>query len=338
MSKDVYILAIETSCDDTAVSIIKNGNEVLSNVVWNQNKTHQKFGGIVPELSARKHLKVINYVITEALETAEISFSELSAIAVNNQKGLIRSLVVGVSAAKSLSFALNIPLISVHHIEGHIFSNFIGKEVSFPHICLTISGGHNLLINVSDFFNYQVIGNTLDDAVGEVYDKVARVLGLSYPGGPIIDKLSKSGDENKYKFSRPMTDLDSLDFSFSGLKTEVSRLKNKLDENHTSYKIEDICASFQRAVIDTLIFKTLIACRKQNIKVVSVVGGVSANSRLRELFYEVEKKNNLEVDFPELQYTTDNAAMIGFVAYQKFINKNFEKLDLEVYTDKSLIS
>ncbi len=338
MNKDIFILAIETSCDDTAVSIIKNGNEVLSNVVWNQNKTHQKFGGIVPELSARKHLKVINYVIIEALETAEVAFSDLSAIAVNNQKGLIRSLVVGVSAAKSLSFALNIPLISVHHIEGHIFSNFIGKEVSFPHICLTISGGHNLLIHVSDFFKYQVIGNTLDDAVGEVYDKVARVLGLSYPGGPIIDKLSKSGDEKKYMFSRPMTDLDSLDFSFSGLKTEVSRLKNKLDENHSPYKIEDICASFQRAVIDTLIFKTLIACRKQNIKVVSVVGGVSANSRLRELFYEVEKKNNLEVHFPELQYTTDNAAMIGFVAYQKFINKNFESLDLEVYTDKSLIS
>lgn len=337
MSKDVYILAIETSCDDTAVSIIKNGNEVLSNVVWNQNKTHQKFGGIVPELSARKHLKVINYVINEALETATVSFSDISAVAVNNQKGLIRSLVVGVSAAKAICLALKIPLISTHHIEGHIFSNFIGRDLTFPHICLTISGGHNLLICVNDYFNYQIIGNTLDDAVGEVYDKVARVLGLSYPGGPVIDKLSKNGDETKFKFSRPMTDLNSLDFSFSGLKTEVSRLKQKLDENHTSYKIEDICASFQRAVIDTLIFKTLIACRRYGIKKISVVGGVSANSRLRELFFEVCLKNNLEVFFPELEYTTDNAAMIGYVAYQKFLKKDFEKLDLEVYTDKPLI-
>lgn len=336
MNKDIYILAIETSCDDTAVSVIKNGSQVLSNIVWNQNKTHQKFGGIVPELSARKHLKVINYVIIEALETAKISFSDISAVAVNNQKGLIRSLVVGVSAAKAISFSLNIPLISVHHIEGHIFSNFIEKELSFPHICLTISGGHNLLICVNDYFNYQIIGNTLDDAVGEVYDKVARVLGLAYPGGPVIDRLSKSGDETKYKFSRPMTDLDSLDFSFSGLKTEVSRLKNKLDETKTNYKIEDICASFQRAVIDTLIFKTLIACRKYNIKKISVVGGVSANSRLRELFTEVGIKNNLEVFFPSLQYTTDNAAMIGFVAHQKFLKKEFEVLDSEVYTDQSL--
>lgn len=338
MNKDIYILAIETSCDDTAVSVIKNGSQVLSNIVWNQNKTHQKFGGIVPELSARKHLKVINYVIIEALETAKISFSDISAVAVNNQKGLIRSLVVGVSAAKAISFSLNIPLISVHHIEGHIFSNFIEKELSFPHICLTISGGHNLLICVNDYFNYQIIGNTLDDAVGEVYDKVARVLGLAYPGGPVIDKLSKSGDETKYKFSRPMTDLDSLDFSFSGLKTEVSRLKSKLDETQTNYKIEDICASFQRAVIDTLIFKTLIACRKHNINKISVVGGVSANSRLRELFTEVALKNNLEVFFPSLQYTTDNAAMIGFVAHQKFLKKEFENLDLEVFTDQSLAS
>jgi len=337
MNKDIYILAIETSCDDTAVSVVKNGSQVLSNVVWNQNKTHQKFGGIVPELSARKHLKVINYVIIEALETAKISFSDISAVAVNNQKGLIRSLVVGVSAAKALCLSLNIPLISVHHIEGHIFSNFIGKEISFPHICLTISGGHNLLICVNDYFNYQIIGNTLDDAVGEVYDKVARVLGLSYPGGPVIDKLSKNGDETKYKFSRPMTDLDSLDFSFSGLKTEVSRLKSKLDETQTNYKIEDICASFQKAVIDTLIFKTLIACRKNNIKNISVVGGVSANSRLRELFSEVGLKNNLEVFFPELQFTTDNAAMIGYVAHQKFLKKEFEKLDLEVYTDEPLV-
>lgn len=337
MNKDIYILAIETSCDDTAVSVIKNGSQVLSNIVWNQNKTHQKFGGIVPELSARKHLKVINYVIIEALETAKIAFSDISAVAVNNQKGLIRSLVVGVSAAKALCLSLSIPLISVHHIEGHIFSNFIGKEITFPHICLTISGGHNLLICVNGYFNYQIIGNTLDDAVGEVYDKVARVLGLSYPGGPVIDKLSKNGDESKYKFSRPMTDLDSLDFSFSGLKTEVSRLKSKLDETQADYKIEDICASFQRAVIDTLIFKTLIACQKNNVKKISVVGGVSANSRLRELFIEVALKNNLEVFFPELQYTTDNAAMIGYVAHQKFLKKEFEKLDLEVYTDQSLM-
>lgn len=324
---NIFILGIETSCDDSSVSVLKNGEEVLSNIVWSQNDTHKKFGGIVPELGARRHLKVINFVIKEAIQKAGINFENLSAVAVNNQKGLIRSLVVGVSAAKAISYSLNIPLISVHHIEGHIYSNMISnKDLEFPHLCLTVSGGHNLLILVNGHFDYQIIGNTLDDACGEVFDKVARILGLSFPGGPIIDNLSKEGDSKKYKFSRPMIDKENFDFSFSGLKTEISRFKNQNRE----YKVEDVCASFQQAVVDTLISKTLKAVKKYNIKQVSVVGGVSANSRLREDFKSYASKTGIKVYFPEMGYTTDNAAMICQAAYFKLLNKQFSDLEMDV--------
>jgi N6-L-threonylcarbamoyladenine synthase len=211
----MIILGIETSCDDTSIAIVENGTKVLSNIVWNQNKTHEVYGGIVPELGARRHLQVINLVIKEALEKASISFEDIDAIAVNNQKGLIRSLVVGVSAAKSLAYSLNVPLIPVHHIEGHIYSNFLeNSNLKFPHICLTVSGGHNLLVLVNNHFEYEIIGNTLDDAAGEVIDKVARFLGLGFPGGPIIDKLSKDGNSKKFHFPRPLIEENNYDFSF----------------------------------------------------------------------------------------------------------------------------
>jgi N6-L-threonylcarbamoyladenine synthase len=336
MNKDIYILAIETSCDDTSIAIVKNGKQILSNIVWNQNITHEKFGGIVPELGARRHLQVINYVLEEALNTADISLKDISAIAVNNQKGLIRSLVVGVSAAKALAFSLNIPLISVHHIEGHIYSNFLSHpELKFPHLCLTVSGGHNLIIAVNNHFNYQVIGNTLDDAAGEVFDKIARHLKLGFPGGPIIDKLSTNADFNAYKFTRPMLDHDSFDFSFSGLKTEVSRTFDKVGFSN-NFSLEDFCASFQQAIIDTLIGKSIKALKKYNFNSLSVVGGVSANQKLRSDLLKYSKQYNFNVYFPELKLTTDNAAMIAAVGYQKYINADFSNLDLEVQTNQPL--
>jgi N6-L-threonylcarbamoyladenine synthase len=336
MSKDIYILGIETSCDDTSISIVKNGHKVLSNIVWNQNKTHEKFGGIVPELGARRHLQVIGYVLEEAMKEAEISFEEISAIAVNNQKGLIRSLVVGVSAAKALALSLNIPLISVHHIEGHIYSNILSHEnLSFPHLCLTVSGGHNLLVLVNNHFDYEIIGNTLDDAAGEVFDKVARFLDLGFPGGPIIDKISKEGNPKKYNFSRPMLDQENFDFSFSGLKTETTRFYESV-KNNTDFKLEDFAASFQQAVVDTLIGKTYKALKKYNLNCVSIVGGVSANQKLRNDFEIFSKKYNFKVYFPELKLTTDNAAMIASVGYYKFINNEFDPLNLEVFTNEPL--
>jgi N6-L-threonylcarbamoyladenine synthase len=336
MKKDIYILGIETSCDDTSISIVKNGTEVLSNVVWNQNKTHEKFGGIVPELGARRHLQVINFVLEEALHDAEISLQEISAIAVNNQKGLIRSLVVGVSAAKALAFSLNIPIISVHHIEGHIYSNILShKNLDFPHLCLTVSGGHNLLVIVNNHFNYEVIGNTLDDAAGEIFDKVARHLGLGFPGGPVIDKLSKEGDSKKYNFARPMLDQENFDFSFSGLKTEATRVYEKV-RNNQDFKLEDFVASFQQAVVDTLIGKSFKALKHYNLNTISIVGGVSANNKLREDFLKYSLKYGYQVYFPEMKLTTDNAAMIASVGYFKFINQQFDSLNLEVFTNNPL--
>ena len=336
MKKDVIILAIETSCDDTSVAVVKNGTEVLSNIVWNQNKTHEKFGGIVPELGARRHLKVINYAIDDAIKSSGIDLKDIDAVAVNNQKGLIRSLVVGVAAAKAIAFSLNIPLISVHHIEGHIYSNMIShSELKFPHLCLTVSGGHNLLVLINNHFEYEIIGNTLDDACGEVFDKVARFLNLGFPGGPIIDRLSKEGDSKKYKFARPMLDQDNFNFSFSGLKTELTRFYEK-NKNNTEMKISDVAASFQQAVVDTLIGKTIKAAKKYNLNQVSVVGGVSANSKLREDFKKYESKFGFKVFFPELAYTTDNAAMIGSVAYYKFLKGQFESLNLEVFPNRPL--
>jgi len=333
----MIILGIETSCDDTSIAVVKNGTDVLSNVIWNQNRTHEYYGGIVPELGARRHLQVINLVIKEALEKASISFQEIDAIAVNNQKGLIRSLVVGVSAAKALSYSLNVPLIPVHHIEGHIYSNFLEHgDLKFPHICLTVSGGHNLLVLVNNHFEYEIIGKTLDDAAGEVLDKVARFLGLGFPGGPVIDKLSKEGDRKKFHFPRPIIEEKNYDFSFSGLKTAVTRKVQTLNDQNEKYELNDLVSSFQEAVVETLVSKTISAAKNHSIRQISVVGGVSANSRLRELFLEKSKINNLEVFFPSISLTTDNAAMIACLGYHKYQNHSLGTLDIEVHSNLDL--
>ena len=333
----MIILGIETSCDDTSIAVVKNGKDVLSNAVWNQNKTHEYYGGIVPELGARRHLQVINLVIKEAIDKASISFEDIDAIAVNNQKGLIRSLVVGVSAAKALAYSLNIPLIPVHHVEGHIYSNFLENEnLKFPHLCLTVSGGHNLIVLVNNHFEYEIVGNTLDDAAGEVLDKVARFLGLGFPGGPIIDRISKDGDRKKFHFPRPMIEDNSFDFSFSGLKTAVTRKVTELKNNSEEFKVEDLVSSFQEAVIETLVEKTLKASKHFKINQISVVGGVSANSRLRELFIEKTKKLGIQVFFPSLGLTTDNAAMIACLGFYKYQNHQLGNLDLEVHSNLDL--
>jgi N6-L-threonylcarbamoyladenine synthase len=333
----MIILGIETSCDDTSIAIVKNGNEVLSNVVWNQNKTHEIYGGIVPELGARRHLQVINFVIKEALQKANLNFKDIDAVAVNNQKGLIRSLLVGVSAAKALSYSLNVPLIPVHHIEGHVYSNILDhSELSFPHVCLTVSGGHNLLILVNGHFKYEIIGNTLDDAAGEVFDKVARFLDLGFPGGPIIDKLSKEGDSKKYHFTRPMLTENNFDFSFSGIKTAVTRKVEKMNEENEEFKTEDLVSSFQESVVETLVEKTISAAKKHNVNQISVVGGVSANSRLRDLFRERLGKSGIKVYFPSLSLTTDNAAMIACLGFYKYQNHELGKLDLDVYSNQGI--
>jgi len=332
----MIILGIETSCDDNSVAIVKNATQVLSNIVWSQNDTHKLYGGIVPELGARRHVQVINHVIQKALEEAKISLAEIDAIAVNNQKGLIRSLVVGVSAAKALSLSLNKPLIPVHHIEGHIYSNFIeNPNLTFPHLCLTVSGGHNLLILVNENSKYEIIGKSLDDAAGEVFDKLARYLNLGFPGGPVIDKLSKLGNPKAFHFPRPMILDDNFDFSFSGLKTQVVRVVDSLNRNQTNYSLEDLCASIQEAIIDTLVTKTLSASKKYQVKQISVVGGVSANSRIKNMFLE-RKEAGQEVFFPSLKLSTDNAAMIATIGYYKFQQGIVGELDLEVFSNQQL--
>lgn len=333
----MIILGIETSCDDTSIAVVKNGKDVLSNIIWNQNKTHEIYGGIVPELGARRHLQVINLVIKEALQKANLKFQDIDAVAVNNQKGLIRSLFVGVSAAKALSYSLNIPLIPVHHIEGHIYSNILDhKDLMFPHICLTVSGGHNLLIFVNNHFKYIIIGNTLDDAAGEVFDKVARYLDLGFPGGPVIDKLSKEGDAKKFHFTRPLQTENNFDFSFSGIKTAVIRKIEKMNEENENYKTEDLVSSFQEAVIETLVDKTISAAKKHKVNQISVVGGVSANSRLRDLFIEKLVNSGINVYFPSFSLTTDNAAMIACLGFYKYQNHDIGNLDLEVFSNKEI--
>jgi len=332
----MIILGIETSCDDTSVAIVQNATQVFSNIVWSQNDTHKLYGGIVPELGARRHVQVINHVIQKALEEAKISLSEIDAIAVNNQKGLIRSLVVGVSAAKAISLSLNKPLIPVHHIEGHIYSNFIeNPNITFPHLCLTVSGGHNLLILVNENSKYEIVGKSLDDAAGEVFDKLARYLNLGFPGGPVIDKLSKLGNPKAFHFPRPMMLDDNFDFSFSGLKTQVVRVVDSLNRNQTNYSLEDLCASIQEAIIETLVLKTLKASKKYQISQISVVGGVSANSRIKNMFLE-RKEAGQEVFFPSLKLSTDNAAMIATIGYYKFQQGIVGDLDLEVFSNQQL--
>lgn len=337
MKKNITILAIESSCDETSASIVKNGREVLSNIISSQIETHKVFGGVVPEIASRKHIEVIDFVIDEALNDANLNFADIDAIAVTYAPGLVGALLVGISHAKALAYALKKPLIPVHHIEGHICANYIEyKNLNPPFIALVISGGHTHIVKVEDYNKFLVLGKTRDDACGEAFDKVARTIGLKYPGGPEIDKLAKIGNKNAINFPRVMIDTDDYDFSFSGLKSAVLNFVNKSKMMGVSFKNEDLAASFQQAVADILVFKSIKACKDFNINKLALAGGVSANSFLRESIKNACNKQNIELFIPNINLCTDNAAMIGSAAYFEYIKGNFASLDLNAYPSLKL--
>ena len=336
MSKpDMTMLGIETSCDDTSASIVKNGHEILSDIVSSQVELHAKFGGIVPEIASRKHVEMVNAVIRESLDTAGIDFGEIDGIAVSNRPGLLGALLVGVSAAKSIAAVLDIPLIGIHHLEGHIYANFlVNPDFGFPFICLVVSGGHTDLVLVKGHGDYEMLGRTRDDAAGEAFDKSARVMGLGYPGGPIIDRLAENGNPKAVTFPRSVMG-DSLDFSFSGLKTAIIRFVKQSDG---TVSIEDIAASFQAAVVDMLVKTTMTAVERTGIRRVALAGGVAANNGLKMRMIEEAEKRCLDLSYPPPRLCTDNAAMIACVGYYRLMRGERNGLDLDTIASEPLTS
>lgn len=318
--EDVLILAIESSCDETAAAVVKNGRNVLSNIISSQIELHTLYGGVVPEIASRKHIEKINQVIEEALEKANIALEEITAIAVTYGPGLVGALLVGVSAAKAISFATEKPLIGVHHIEGHISANFIeNKDLEPPFVCLVVSGGHTHLVVVRDYGAYEILGCTRDDAAGEAFDKVARAIGLGYPGGPKIDKLSKEGNPYAISFPRAKVDGASYDFSFSGLKSAVLNYLNSCEMKGIEINRADVAASFQKAVIDVLVEHALHAVQEYGFRKFAIAGGVASNTALRAAFEAECVKRNIEFYHPSPILCTDNAAMIGTAGYYEYM-------------------
>lgn len=331
-NKSIYILAIESSCDDTSVAVLYN-DKVLSNVVAGQ-KIHAEYGGVVPELASRAHQQNIVPTIHEALKQANVDKKELKAIAFTKGPGLLGSLLVGTSFAKSMALALNIPLISVNHMQAHILAHFIDDEKqqkpSFPFLCLTISGGHTQIVLVKDYFSMEIIGQTIDDAVGEAFDKSAKILGLPYPGGPFIDKYAQLGNPTAFEFPHPKT-KDPLDFSFSGLKTAILyfiRDREKENENFIKNNLNDICASIQHTITSILMEKLKIAVKQTGITSIAIAGGVSANSGIRKALGDANLNFGWNTYIPKFEYTTDNAAMIGIAGYYKYLNEDFENISI----------
>jgi len=332
----VLVLGIETSCDETAAALVADW-VILSNVIASQIDLHAKFGGIVPEVAARKHVETIGYVIKEAIDSANKTPAEIEAIAVTSKYGLVGSLLVGVAAAKSLAYTLKVPLISIHHIEGHIFANILSNpKMPVPHVCLTVSGGHTMLVYVKDLCQYEVLGNTLDDAAGEAFDKIAKFLGLGFPGGPIIDKLSVQGRKTAFNFPRPLWRSRTLDLSFSGLKTAVINTFKGKDSG--TLPIPDIAASFQEAVVDVLVSKTIQAARQKGVSTISVTGGVATNRRLRGAFSQICRQEGLKVFFPRPELCTDNAAMIAAAGNARLKYGEVAGLDLDALPNAPLES
>lgn len=320
-------LTIETSCDETSVAILRDGREVLSNIVSTQIEIHKNYGGVVPEIASREHISNISYVVEEAIKKAGINFSDLEYIGVTYGPGLIGALLVGVSYAKALAYALNIPIVPTHHIAGHIAANYLTyKELEPEFLSLVVSGGHTHLIYVKDYTEFEILGKTRDDAVGEAFDKVARTLGLKYPGGPEVSKLAKLG---KPSYKLPKTKFENYDFSFSGIKTAVINIAHKEGEKLIK---EDLAASFENTVCEELVSTTIRVMKDKNINKIALAGGVSANLKLRELLKSEAEKNGFKVYLPDLKYCTDNAAMIGAAAYYNFISGKkydiIDKLDL----------
>lgn len=318
---DIWILAIESSCDETAAAVVKNGREVLSNVISSQIELHKLYGGVVPEIASRKHIEKINQVVEEALHDAEASFDDIDAIAVTYGPGLVGALLVGVAFAKSLSFARNIPLVGVHHIEGHISANYIeNKQLEPPFMCLVVSGGHTHLVHVKDYGQYEILGRTRDDAAGEAFDKVARAIGLGYPGGPKIEKLAKEGNADAIPFPRAKVNDGLYDFSFSGLKSAVLNYINGAKMKGETICEADIAASFQKAVTDVLTMRAMEAAQEFNIKKFAIAGGVASNTTLRTAIEKACKEKGIEFYHPSPVFCTDNAAMIGVAGYYEYIN------------------
>ncbi len=328
-NNDIYILAIESSCDETAASVVKNGREVLSNIISSQIALHTLYGGVVPEIASRKHIEKINQVIKEALKEADKTLDEIDAIGVTYGPGLVGALLVGVAEAKAIAFAKKKPLVGVHHIEGHISANYIENlDLEPPFICLVVSGGHTHLVVVNDYGKYQVIGRTRDDAAGEAFDKVARAIGLGYPGGPKVDKLAKEGNPRAIEFPRANVENSPLDFSFSGLKSAVLNHLNMCQMKNIEVNNADIAASFQNAVVDALVSRSMMACKEYGMNKFAIAGGVASNSAIRAAF-EIEcKKNNIDFYHPSPIYCTDNAAMIGVAAYYEYQNGTRHGWDL----------
>lgn len=314
--KDVYILGIESSCDETSCSIVKNGREEIATSTSSQIDIHENFGGVVPEIASREHVKNITLVIEDCLKKANMKIEDVTAIAITYGPGLIGSLLVGMQAAKTLSYIYNKPLVPVHHIAGHIYANSLVEDLKFPLIALVVSGGHTELIKMKDHFSFEKLGGTLDDAIGECYDKVARVMGLPYPGGPKLDKLSKEGRPT-YKLPIPLND-DSYNFSFSGLKSAVINLNHNEEQKGKEINKADLAASFQKVAVTSIVSKTKKALKDYNINNLIVAGGVAANSILREALSDMCKENNIHLSIPPLKYCTDNAAMIAAAGYYAY--------------------
>lgn len=334
---DKLILGIESSCDETAAAVVKNGREILSNVINTQIELHKKYGGVVPEIASRKHIQNIDAVVEEALRNANVTIDDIDAIAVTYGPGLVGALLVGVSFAKGYAYAANKPLVPVHHIKGHIMANFLAhKDLEPPFVCLVASGGHSHIVLVEDYVKFKILGRTRDDAAGEAFDKIARVLELGYPGGPHIDKLSKEGNPDAYKFPRVRMDKDSLDFSFSGVKTAVINFLHKAEQQGVELNKADIAASFQNAITDVLCEHTIEAAKKYNIKTIAIAGGVAANSNLREKMTNLAGQDGIDVLYPPPVLCTDNAAMIACAGYYLYENGNVAELDLNATPSLSI--
>lgn len=333
----MYILGIETSCDETSAAVIKDGHFVASNVIASQIRIHRRYGGVVPEVASREHLEKINLVVERSLKDAGLSFSDLDAIAVTVGPGLIGALLVGVAAAKAYAFALKLPLVPVHHLEAHVYANFLDHpERRPPFVCLIVSGGHTSLVLVKEHLKYELLGTTRDDAAGEAFDKIARHLGLGYPGGPALESLAKGGDPEAIRFPRAWLGENDLDFSFSGLKTAVINYLEHLRRRGEEPFLADVAASFQAAVIEVLVEKTIRAAHKTGVKKVALAGGVAANGPLRSCFQRRALEEGLEFFYPPVEFCTDNAAMVGCAGYYRYLAGHFAPLEQEAYANLPL--
>lgn len=335
--KDILILAIESSCDETAAAVVRNGREILSNIIYSQIDLHTLYGGVVPEIASRKHIEKINQVIEKALEEAHVSLEDIDAVGVTYGPGLVGALLVGVAEAKAIAYAAGKPLVGVHHIEGHIAANYIEhKDLEPPFLCLVVSGGHTHLVRVKDYGKFDILGRTRDDAAGEAFDKVARAIGLGYPGGPKIDKVSKEGNPDAIVFPRAHIDDSPYDFSFSGLKSAVLNYLNGCRMKNESFSQADVAASFQKAVTDVLVGNAMHAVEEFHADTFAIAGGVAANSSLRAAMQKACQEKGVKFCYPSPVYCTDNAAMIGVAAYYEYMNGTRHGWDLNAVPNLKL--